>query len=103
VMSGGCFECRGVLKSTGKWERALRSLRRRKGGVEAPAMRPYPFKLSTFLYLTGTFISASSVFLLELGQAKVVRTSKLQNLEESRLTVDRRNRRSLDHLLGVYE
>ena len=102
MMSGGCFECRGVLKSTGKWERALRSLRRRKGGVEAPAMRPYPFKLSTFLYLTGTFISGSSRFFCwSLGRPN--RTSKLQNLEETRLTVDRRNRRSLDHLLGVYE
>jgi hypothetical protein len=103
VMSGGCFECRGVLKSTGKWERALRSLRRRKGGVEAPVMRPYPFKLSTFLYLTGTFYAGPRGFLVGAWQAKVVRTSKLQNLEESRLTVDRRNRRNLDHLLGVYE
>ena len=95
----------GCAKKHWKMGEGIEKSEEAERGVEAPVMRPSPFKLSTFLYLTGSFISGSSrfFFLLELGQAKVVRTSKLQNLEESRLTVDRRNRRSLDHLLGVYE
>jgi len=66
-------------------------------------MRRYPVKLSTFFksngYLYKRFLA---VFCWSLGPISLGHPS-FKTFEESRLTVDRRNRRSIDHLLGIYE